>query len=129
MPTRVPANTRRETSGAALDLPGEIEILPGFEVPIDTASPENTGQLFANLGRISMTPKSIVAQVRTPQVGVAFHGHVAERLPDFAFDAFRPITTDVAPEALPSYARSITTLDKYVSGRDKVKIKVRSVVR
>jgi hypothetical protein len=107
----------------------EVEILPGFEVPIDSAAPENTSQLFVNLSRSSVTPKSVVVQVRTPQVGVAFHGHVAERLPDFAFDAFRPVTTDIAPEPLPSYARSVTSLDKYVQGRDKVKIKVRSVVR
>lgn len=107
----------------------EIEILPGFEVPIDTASPENTAQLFANLGRISVTPKSVVVQLRAAQLGVIFRGHVAERLPDFAFDAFRPLTTDVAPEALPSFVRTVTPIDKYMTGRDKVKVKVRAVVR
>jgi hypothetical protein len=107
----------------------EIEILPGYEVPIDTAAPENTAQLFANLSRSSATPKSVVVQLRATQLGVAFKGHVAERLPDFAFDALRPVTTDVAPEALPSFVRATTAIDKYMQGRDKVKIKVRSVVR
>ena len=107
----------------------ELEILPGFEVPIDAAAPENTSQLFANLARSSSTPKSVVVQLRVTQLGVAFKGHVAERLPDFAFDAFRPVTTDVAPEALPSFVRTVTTIDKYMQGRDKVKIKVRSILR
>ncbi len=40
-----------------------------------------------------------------------------------------PVTTDVAPEALPSFVRTITPIDKYMQGRDKVKIKVRPVVR
>lgn len=107
----------------------EIEIVPGFEVPLDSAAPENTAQLFANLARSTATPKSVVVQLRTSQVGVAFKGHVAERLPDFAFDAFRPMTTDVAPEALASFVRTVTQVDKYVQGRDKVKVKVRPVVR
>jgi hypothetical protein len=107
----------------------EIEILPGYEVAIDTAAPENAAQLFANIARQSLLPKGVVVQLRAAQLGVAYRGHVANRLPDFAFDALRTQSSDVAPEPLASYVRSVTPLDKYLAGRDKLKIKVRSVVR
>ena len=61
--------------------------------------------------------------------GVAYRGHVAERLPSFALDALRPASSDVAPDAFPAYTRSIVALDRYVEGSDKVKIKVKPVVR
>lgn len=107
----------------------EIEVLPGYEVPIDTAAPENTAQLFTNLAKQSLAPRSAVVQLRAAQLGVAFKGHVAERLPDFALDALRPTTSDVAPEPVASWVRTTVPLDKYLAGRDKVKVKVRSVVR
>jgi hypothetical protein len=107
----------------------EIEVLPGYEVAIDTAAPENTAQLFTNLAKQSLTPRSVVVQLRAAQLGVAFKGHVAERLPDFALDALRPTTSDVSPEPVASFVRTTVPLEKYLQGRDKVKVKVRSVVR
>ena len=107
----------------------EIEVLPGYEVPIESAAPENASQLFVNLAKQSFAPRSVVVQLRAAQLGVAFKGHVAERLPDFALDALRPVTSDLAPEPVASWVRTTVPLDKYLTGRDKVKVKVRSVVR
>lgn len=132
VPFAGPEITRTLEITLPADLAGketEIEILPGHEVPLDSAAPENLAQLFANLARTTVAPKSLVAQLRARQLGVIFGDHVAYSLPPFAFDALRPTTTDVAPEALPSWVRSIAPLDKYVQGRDKVKVKVRAVVR
>jgi hypothetical protein len=85
--------------------------------------------LLSNSTRQSVLPKSLVMQVRAKSQGVAYKGHVADRLPAFALDALRPATTDVQPDAFPSYNRAIIPLDRYVEGSERVKIKVRHPVR
>jgi hypothetical protein len=107
----------------------EVEIVPGYEVPIEVAAPESVRDLFANAARQSLPPKTVVLQVKTPRPGVAFRGRVANDLPDFAFDALRSQTSDLSPEAVQGYARSVVTVDRYLSGHAKVKVKVRPVVR
>jgi hypothetical protein len=76
-----------------------------------------------------MIPRSLVAQFKMPQQGVTFRGHVAQRLPDFALDALRPTHASVVPDPFASYVRTVVPVDKYVEGRDRVKIKVRPIVR
>ena len=115
----------RELAGKDVDL----EVIPGYEVPVDVAAPESLAELLANETRQTYTPRSLVVQMKLPGSGVAYRGHVAESLPSFAVDALRPTSGDVAPEALPSYARTVTPLDRYVEGRDKIRIKVRQPVR
>jgi hypothetical protein len=107
----------------------EVEILPGYEVVPEVASPESLTELIANETRQSALPRSVVAQVKMQSQGVVFHGHVAPRLPAFALDALRPAHADTGPEAFTSYVRTVVPLDKYVEGKDKVKVKVRPVVR
>ncbi|HEX4515168.1 MAG TPA: hypothetical protein VH054_16595 [Polyangiaceae bacterium] len=107
----------------------EIEIVPGYEIVPDVAPPENLDQLLANATRSTLRPQSIVLQIKMPTQGVVFAGHVAPRLPSFALDALRPTTSDVAPEVIASYVRSVVPVDQYVDGRDKVKIKVRAKLR
>ena len=46
-----------------------------------------------------------------------------------ASPALRPASSDVAPDAIASYARSVVPLERYVEGSDKVKVTVRPVVR
>ena len=70
-----------------------------------------------------------VLQYRARAQGVAYKGHVADRLPAFAADLLRPSTTDVAPEAFPSYTRVVVPLDRYIEGGDRVRIKVRPLMR
>jgi hypothetical protein len=107
----------------------EVEIAPGYTVVPDLPAPQSLADLLANSTKQTVTPKSIVAQFRTRSQGVAFKGHVAERLPSFALDALRPAASDTGPDAFPSYTRVITPLERYVDGSDRVRVKVRSVVR
>jgi hypothetical protein len=107
----------------------EIELLPGYEVAPELAAPENLAELLANEPKQSVTPKSIVLQFKLPSQGVTYRGHVAPRLPGFALDALRPMHGSLAPDPFASYARVIVPTDKFVEGHDKVKVKVRPVVR
>lgn len=107
----------------------DLEIVPGYQVVPDLAAPQNLSDLLSNSTRQSVLPRSLVLQLRTRTQGVAYKGHVADRLPSFALDAMRPASTDVAPDAFATYNRSVVALDRYVDGADRVRIKVRSVVR
>ncbi len=107
----------------------EVEIIPGYEVIPDVAAPDNLSQLLTNATRQTLRPRSMVLQIKMPTQGVAFAGHVSPRLPAFALDALRPTTSDVAPEVIASYVRSVVPIEQYVDGRDKVKIKVRARMR
>jgi hypothetical protein len=107
----------------------ELEVIPGYDVVPDVAAPENLDQLLANATRQTFAPRSVVLQIKLPTQGVTFQGHVAPRLPGFALDALRTTTSDVAPEVIASYVRSIVPVDQYVDGHDKVKVKVRAKMR
>ncbi|MGH7283842.1 MAG: SpoIVB peptidase S55 domain-containing protein, partial [Polyangiaceae bacterium] len=104
----------------------ELEILPGYDVAPEQATPENLAELLANEPRQSLPPRSLVVQFKLPSQGVAFGGHVANELPDFALSALRPSSATVAPEPFTSYSRTTIPMDRYIEGRDKVKIKVRA---
>lgn len=107
----------------------ELEVVPGYQVIPDLAAPQNLADLLSNSTRQSAAPRSLVLQVRTRSQGVAYKGHVADRLPSFALDALRASSTDVAPDPFPSYARTAALLDRYVEGSDRVKVRVRPSVR
>lgn len=107
----------------------ELEIVPGYAVAPELAAPQNLADLMANETKQNVTPKSLVVQYRARASGVAYKGHVADRLPAFAADLLRPSTSDVAPDAFPSYTRVIAPMDRYVEGGDRVKVKVRPIVR
>jgi hypothetical protein len=107
----------------------EVEITPGYAVVPDLAAPRNLTDLLANSTKQSVLPKSLVAQYRTRTQGVAYNGHVADHLPAFALDALRPWSSDVAPDAFATYTRVLTPLDRYVDGTDRVRVRVKPVVR
>lgn len=107
----------------------ELEIIPGYAVSPELAAPQNLADLLANSTKQNLTPKSLVMQYRARASGVAYKGHVADRLPAFAADLLRPSTSDVAPDAFPSYTRTLVPLDKYVEGGDRVRVKVRPIYR
>jgi hypothetical protein len=107
----------------------ELEVIPGWEVSPDLAPPENLNELLANEPRQSMAPRAVVVQFRVPSQGIAYRGHVTERLPSFTLDALRPANDSVGPEFFSSFRRTIVPLDFLVEGRDKVKVKVRSMLR
>ncbi|MBS2017619.1 MAG: hypothetical protein JST00_32370 [Deltaproteobacteria bacterium] len=107
----------------------ELEIMPGYAVVPDLAAPQSLGDLLANSTKQTVLPRSLVVSYRSRSSGVAYKGHVADRLPPFALDALRPTSSDVSPDAFPSYTRIITPLDRYVDGSDRVKIHVKPNVR
>ena len=107
----------------------DLEIVPGYQVAPELAAPQNLADLLSNSTRQSVTPRSLVLQFRARSQGVAYNGHVADRLPAFALDALRPASSDVAPDAFASYTRAVVPLDRYVDGADRVRVKVRPVVR
>ncbi len=107
----------------------EVELLPGYEVAPEVASPDTVDELLANETRQNFLPRSVVVQFRVPSQGVTFRGQVAPRLPGFALDALRPVHSDNGPEPYLSYARTVVPLDWYVEGHDKVRVKVRPVLR
>jgi hypothetical protein len=107
----------------------DLDVLPGYQVVPDLAAPQNLGDLLANSTRQTVTPRSLVLQFRARSQGVAFKGHVAERLPAFALDAMRPVSSDTGPDSFASYTRAIVPFDRYVEGTDRVKVKIRPIVR
>lgn len=107
----------------------EVEIIPGYDVTPELAAPENVNELLANETRQSAPPRSVVAQIKVPSQGVTYRGRVTSRLPPFALDSLRSATSDTGPDPFLSYVRTVVPVDKYVDGHDKVKIKVRAVVR
>jgi hypothetical protein len=76
-----------------------------------------------------ISPRTVVVQFRVPSQGIAYRGHVTPRLPTFTLDALRPQSSNAGPETFPSWSRTVVPLDMYIEGRDKVRVKVRSVLR
>jgi hypothetical protein len=107
----------------------ELEIVPGYEVVPELAAPENLDELLANEPRQTIAPRTLVVQFRVPSQGIAYRGHVTQRLPPFTLDALRPQSTDTGPEPFQSWSRTVVPLDLYVEGRDKVKVQVRNILR
>jgi hypothetical protein len=107
----------------------DIDLSPGYlEVP-DLPSPEGFADLLANLARQSYPVDSIVASIRLPEHGVAFHGQVATRLPPGALDALRPASDTAAPEPFISHLRESIPIHRLLDGKDHVRVHVRPVLR
>jgi len=107
----------------------ELDVLPGYDVVPELAPPENLDQLLANEPRQMISPRTVVVQFRVPSQGIAYRGHVTPRLPTFTLDALRPQSSNAGPEAFQSWSRTVVPLEMYIDGHDKVKVKVRTVLR
>jgi hypothetical protein len=107
----------------------EIEVVPGYDVVPELPPPETLEQLLANAPRLTVAARSLVLQFRVPSQGIAYRGRVTERLPTFTLDSLRPQSNSTGPDAFPSWSRTVVPMDWYVDGRDKVKVKVRAMVR
>jgi len=132
VPRDGPETTRVVDVTMPVELAGkdvEVEIVPGYEVAPELAAPENLDQLLANEPRVTAPPRTVVLQFRVPSQGIAYRGHVTQRLPMFTLDALRTQSSDTGPDSFPSWSRTIVPTDAFIEGRDKVKVKVRSVVR
>jgi hypothetical protein len=132
VPERGPETTRIVEATMPEELAGkdvEVDVVPGYEVVPELAAPESLDELLANEPRQSVAPRSVVLQFRVPSQGIAYRGRVTQRLPTFTLDALRPQTSDTGPETFQSWSRTVVPLDWFIEGKDKVKVKVRSVVR
>jgi hypothetical protein len=132
MPEDGPETTRVVEVTMPSELAGkdvELEVVPGYEVTPELAAPDNLDEMLANEPRQTVLPRSIVVQFRVPSLGIAYRGHVTPRVPLFTLDALRPQSSSTGPETFPSWSRTVVPLEMFVDGRDKAKVKVRSVVR
>jgi len=132
VPDHGPETTRVVETTMPAELAGkdvDVEIVPGYDVAPELAAPESLDELLANEPRQNVAPRSVVLQFRVPSQGLAYRGHVTARLPIFTLDALRPQSNDTGPETFPSWSRTVVPMDWFVEGHDKVKVKVRSVVR
>jgi hypothetical protein len=132
VPQDGPEVTRVVETAMPAELAGrdvEIEVVPGYDMVPELPAPESLDQLLANEPRETVPSRAVVVQFRVPSQGIAYRGHVTQRLPTFTLDALRPQSSDTGPDAFQSWSRAVVPLDFFVEGRDKVKVKVRSVVR
>jgi hypothetical protein len=60
---------------------------------------------------------------------LAYHGQVAAHLPPGAVDSLMPTTSSLSPTAQASPTRLVFAMPNYVTGKDKVSVKVRAVLR
>lgn len=115
----------RELAGKTI----EVQLMPGHEDAPPVARPENIRDLMAVLPRLSYPPDVLIGAVRVGGHGVAHAGQVATRLPPGALDTLRSQSSSLAPEPVPSFARTIIPLGKFVVGSTSVRIHVRDVLR
>ena len=132
VPENGPEVTRVVEATMPAELAGkdvDVEIVPGYDLAPELPAPESLDQLLANEPRQTIAARAVVVQFRVPSQGIAYRGHVTQRLPPFTLDALRPQSSDTGPDAFPSWSRTLVPLDFFVEGHDKVKVKVRSVLR
>jgi hypothetical protein len=107
----------------------DIDLAPGYQESPDLPAPENVADLIANLPRQSYAPDSLVASIKLGSQGVALHGQVASRLPPGALDSLRPLHDTASPEPFVSLVRKEIPMGHFIDGKDRVHVRVRSVLR
>lgn len=123
-----PAQRRIVEIAAPAELDGrevEIEVIPGYEASPDLSAPENLGQMLQNLTK-ETNPRAVVLRMRLPSQGVAYGGHVVDKLPSFALDVLRPQSTSRSPEPFATTLQKVIPFDVFITGRDRVKVKIQS---
>ena len=103
----------------------EIEVIPGYEASPELAAPENLNQMLANLLK-ETNPKAVVLRMRMPSQGVAYGGHVVDKLPNFALDVMRPQSSSRNPEPFVTTVQKVIPFDVFLTGRDRVKVKIQT---
>ena len=106
-----------------------IEIVPGYTEMPELAPPETLNELITNLDVPVYSPKSLVVKYNTSGSTLAYHGQVAAHLPPGAVDSLMPTTSSLSPTAQASPTRLVFAMPNYVTGKDKVSVKVRAVLR
>lgn len=107
----------------------EIELAPGYEVDKPQATPNSVAELIAMLQNQNFDSESMVATIRLRENGAAFKGQVASRLPPFAIDTLRATSVSDAPETFGAQSVSVFPMQRFIVGRDSVRVKVRPPMR
>ncbi len=104
----------------------DLEIVPGWQVYPDTASPENLDQLIHNLAAPSLSPKAWVVQYRYPEAGLAMNGKVASKITPFAVDTMKANTTTSIPESFQPMVRKAVDVAAYTDGSSRLRVTVKA---
>ncbi len=120
----VPIEIPREAAGREI----EIEVAAGDRVRPDLAEPENLPELLHNL-RQAYPASSLVVSVRLPAPGVALRGHVVRALPPSALEALRPANSSDTGDPFMTAERTVVPLGRVLLGRERIRARVREVVR
>jgi hypothetical protein len=108
----------------------EIELNPGYEVERPMATPDSVAELMALFQNASFDAESVVVSYKIPrEIGAAYRGKVATRLPPGAADTLRPSSSSDAPEQFASQVQIAVPLKKFLVGHDTVRVEVRPVLR
>jgi len=108
----------------------DIEIEPGFEADRPVPSPESVADLVAGLAAQSYAAETLVSTIRLEgENGAAYHGKMAKRLPPGAVDALRSNASSLAPETFAAEQQTVHPMQRFVVGRDRVRVKVRPNLR
>jgi SpoIVB peptidase S55 len=118
---KVPA----ELAGREVD----IDLAPGYEVDRPLPTPDSVAELMANLPNATFDPESIVATFRLRDNAASYRGKVASRLPPGAIDTLRPSSASDAPEIFAAQVQTAIPLKRFITGRDSVRVSIRSVLR
>jgi hypothetical protein len=133
-----PYQGKIETKVVELELPkgllgrAEIELAPGYDVPRQLPQPNSLAELIANLPNQTFDPQSVVATVRLvgmKEVGVAYNGKIAARLPHGAAEVLRPASETDAPETFEAVVQTAIPLKAFLVGKDMVRVTMRRVLR
>lgn len=106
-----------------------LSIEPGYQKTREQAAPERYEDLVRNLQNPLYRTKSIVVSYNAGSGAVAFKGRVAKNLPPGALDMIRPRSSSVAPAAFQTEARHVFPVANFVTGKDRVQVKVKKVMR
>ena len=133
-----PHQGKIESKVIELELPkgllgrAEIELAPGYDVARQLPQPNSLAELIANLPNQTFDTQSIVATVRLvgmKEVGVAYNGKIAARLPHGAAEVLRPASETNAPETFEAVVQTAIPLKSFLVGKDMVRVTMRSVLR
>ena len=106
-----------------------LEIEPGYTEEKDQAAPDSLADVIQSFVDPVYPAKSVVVSYGTGDAGVTFRGRIAHDLPPGALDTIRPSTSSVAPETFATTTRVVTDLPQFMTGRDRVTVTVRPVLR
>lgn len=104
-----------------------IDVVNGAQVRPERAKPENLGQFLEDL-QVGYSGRSVVISLRTPTQGVALNGRVIKDLPTSVIDALNTGTHMREGQLLSTVVRNVHGTRRLVTGKQQLRIRVKSEV-